>query len=245
MRGMADKTIKVCLTNRGEDSETPWAHDLGPAPPGQGPKGSRRVRLVNVPFLHAKPTWGDVIVVSPVADGFPTWDRDGVAWPKISTRIVEDGGRWAMIIDYTASDADAAYRALSQACERADIVCEGAWGPGDKPGRAYLAVKQDLDATAVMAKLHGAALPCELIQVHPAPAAPAQGASGLGPRASGEKEKSKKPEPKKLEPRAKGPEPAKAKAPEPAKAKAPEPAKAKAKPNGKAAKPKAKAKKRR
>src|SRR6516162_3366940 len=129
MRGMGKETIKVCLTNRGEDSETPWAHDLGPAP---GPKGSRRVRLVNVPFLHAKPTWGDVIVVSPVADGFPTWDRDGVAWPKIGTRIAEDGGRWAMIVDYTSSDGEAAYRALSQACERADIVCEGAWAPGDK-----------------------------------------------------------------------------------------------------------------
>src|SRR5450432_1792453 len=78
----ATKAIKVCLTNRGEDQETPWAHDLGPAP---GPKGSRKVRLVNVPFLHAKPTWGDVIVVSPVEDGFPTWDRDGVPWTKVGT----------------------------------------------------------------------------------------------------------------------------------------------------------------
>ncbi len=236
---MADKTIKVCLTNRGEDIETPWAHDLGPAPPGQGPKGSRRVRLVNVPFLHAKRTWGDVIVVSPVADGFPTWDRDGVAWPKIGSRIAEDGGRWAMIVDYTASDGDTAYRALSQACERADIVCEGAWGPGDKPGRAYLAVKHDLDADAVMAKLRAAALPCELIQVHPAPASPA---SGARPPASGKKE-TRKPEPKKPElkkPEPKKPEPKK---PEP-KTKAPEPAKAKGS-NGKAAKPKAKAKKRR
>src|SRR5205085_12393659 len=57
------KTIKVCLTNRGEDSETPWAHDLGAAP------GGRKVRLVNVPFLHAKPTWGDVIVVAPNSEG--------------------------------------------------------------------------------------------------------------------------------------------------------------------------------
>ena len=31
--------IKVRLTDRGEDSETPWAHDLGPAP---GPPGSLR-----------------------------------------------------------------------------------------------------------------------------------------------------------------------------------------------------------
>src|SRR5512135_3100314 len=103
MAQRSEKTIKVCLTNRGEDSETPWAHDLGPA---TGKKGSRRVRLVNVPFLHAKPTWGDVIVVSPVEDGLPTWDRDGAAWKDIGKRIAEDGGRWAMILDYTPHPGD-------------------------------------------------------------------------------------------------------------------------------------------
>jgi hypothetical protein len=169
---MAEKTIKVCLTNRGEDSETPWAQDLGPAP---GVKGGRRVRLVNVPFLHAKPTWGDVVVVSPVADGVLTWDRDGVPWKDIAARIAEDGGRWAMIIDYAPHPGDptgdVAFRALSKACETADVVCEGAWGPqGDVSGRAYLAVKSDTDADEVMEALRAAALPCELAQIHPAPA---------------------------------------------------------------------------
>ena len=172
---MADKTIKVCLTNRGEDSETPWATDLGPAP---GVKGGRRVRLVNVPFLHAKPTWGDVIVVVPVAEGLPTWDRDGVAWKQIGTRIAEDGGRWAMILDYAPHPGDdsgqVAFAALAKACENADIVCEGAWGPqGSVPGRAYLAVKDEVQVEAVMASLRAAALPCELTQIHPAPAKPA------------------------------------------------------------------------
>jgi hypothetical protein len=168
---MADKTIKVCLTNRGEDAETPWATDLGPAP---GVKGGRRVRLVNVPFLHAKPTWGDVVVVTPVADGLPTWDRDGVAWKDIGSRIDEDGGRWAMIVDYTPhpgdATGDAAFKALGRACEAADIVCEGAWGPqATMAGRTYLAVKAGVDATAVMTVLRAGELPCELTQIHPAP----------------------------------------------------------------------------
>ena len=68
-----EKPVKVCLIDQGRARETPWALDLCPAP---GPKGSRKVRLINVPFFHAKPTWGDVIVVSP-KDGIPTWDRDG------------------------------------------------------------------------------------------------------------------------------------------------------------------------
>lgn len=163
---MADKTLKVCLTNRGEDSETPWAQDLGAAP---GVKGGRRVRLVNVPFLHAKPTWGDVIVVAP-KDGQLTWDRDGVAWKQIGTRIEEDGGRWAMIVDYSPHEAkDSGFAALAKACGENDVVCEGAWDPqGSMPGRAYLAVKIDTTADAVMASLRALELPCELTQIHPA-----------------------------------------------------------------------------
>lgn len=141
--------IKVCLTNKGEDTETPWAADLGPA----GADGSRRVKLVNVPFMHAKPTWGDTIIVRPVRnDGPPTWDRDGVPWKQIATKIVEDGGRWAMIIDYLpAASADDAFAALARACDEAKIVCEGAWAPRDPdPGRVYLAVQKDLTAEQVM-----------------------------------------------------------------------------------------------
>ena len=166
--------IKVCLTNKGEDTETPWAHDLGPAP--SGPSGARKVRLANVPFMHAKPTWGDVIIVTPVAgDGFPTWDRDGISWKSIGTRIVEDGGRWAMIVDYLplvgTTDVDA-IAALARACNAEDVVCEGAWAPREKePGRAYLAVQKELTAEAVMAKLNAASLPLQLFQIHPEPKA--------------------------------------------------------------------------
>jgi hypothetical protein len=162
------KPIKICLTNQGEDQETPWAHDLGPAP------GGRKVRLVNVPFMHAKPTWGDVIIVKPVEDGLPTWDRGGVPWSKLDTRIVEDGGRWAMIVDYRpAKSGDAAFKAIAHACAELDIVCEGAWGPknGDA-GRTYLAVKHGTSDTAVMNHLRRAELPCTLQQIHPTPPKP-------------------------------------------------------------------------
>jgi hypothetical protein len=163
----------------GEDSETPQALDLGPAG-GKAPKGSRRVRLVNVPFFHAKPTWGDVVVVSPVEDGLLTWDAKGVAWSKIGTRIDDDGGRYAMIVDYVPaggdSDGDAAFAAIAKAChgtrkdlQDAQIVCEGAYGPSDNgPGRVYLAVADELEPEDAMAQLHAAKLPCELIQIHPA-----------------------------------------------------------------------------
>jgi hypothetical protein len=162
--------IKVRLCNQGEDSETPWAEDLGPA---RGPEGSRMVRLVNVPFLHAKPTWGDVIIVSPVDDGLLTWDSKNVAWSKIDTRIEEDGGRFAMIVDYTPHDGgtgDAEFSALHTACTEHDVVCEGAWAPrADRAGRAYLAVPDALAPGAVMEHLVVAGIPAALHQIHPKP----------------------------------------------------------------------------
>ncbi|HEY0252633.1 MAG TPA: hypothetical protein VGC41_13955 [Kofleriaceae bacterium] len=167
MGGKATKTIKVCLTNRGADRETPWATDLGPVP---GQKGSRRVRLVNVPFLHAKPTWGDILIVTPV-HGQLEWDRAGVAESKITTRILDDGGRWAMIVEYTPrtpDEADECFDALAEACSELEVVCEGAFGPQPgKPGRAYLAVPTGTSATAVMKALRD--VPVKLAQIHPKP----------------------------------------------------------------------------
>ena len=170
MVAKASKAIKVCLTNGGDDVETPWAHDLGPAP---GAKGSRKVRLVNVPFMHAKPTWGDIVVVSPVKDGFPTWDRSGVTWSDIASRIHEDGGRWAMIVDYESdADAEECFDAIAHACAELDVVCEGAWAPNPRrAGRVYLAVKTGTTDKAVMNHLGRAELPCALSQIHPAPSA--------------------------------------------------------------------------
>jgi hypothetical protein len=168
--------IKVCLVNEGDDVETPWAIDLGPA--DGAPNGSRRVRLINVPFLHAKPTWGDVIVVTPADGRHLTWNGDGVAYSEIGTLIEEDGGRFAVIIGYTphagTTDNDA-FKALADVFERdvadlsdADAVCEHAIAPnGERPGRAYLAVKYDLLPATVMERLHAANLPCDVTLIHP------------------------------------------------------------------------------
>ena len=173
--------IKVRLTNQGEDSETPWAEDLGPAP---GPPGSRLVRLINVPFMHAKPTWGDTIIVSPVEAGFPTWDRGGVPFEEIESRIARDGGRWAMIVAYAPHpEAKDPFGALAYACAEHDVVCEGAWAPRDgEPGRAYLAVPSELGDAELMQRLRTAQLPCELVQLHPAPLPVALPAPSIVPR---------------------------------------------------------------
>jgi len=165
------KLIKICLTDRGEDQETPWAEDLGPA---KGPKGSRKVKLVNVPFLHAKPTFDDIIVVSPVEDGLLTWDKRGVAWKDIGKRILEDSGRHAMIVDYVPKrgdrTGDEAFRALVKACRKIETICEGCYGPdGKEPGRAYLAVPDDREPEQVMKHFEVAKLPCRVEQIHPKP----------------------------------------------------------------------------
>lgn len=166
-RDRVGKTIKVCLTNGGEDRETPWAHDLGPVP---GRKGSRKVRLVNVPFLHAKPTWGDVIVVTP--------RRGALTWDRASAPILVDGGRWAMILEYAPEDVadgedeeDPCFDALAQACAELEVVCEGSFSPKGRPrGRAYLAVKQGTTDKAVMNHLVRAELACQITQLFPEPA---------------------------------------------------------------------------
>ena len=167
--------IKVLLVNDGDDVETPWAIDLGPAE--DAPPGSRRVRLINVPFMHAKPTWGDVIIVSPVAGQQLTWNGDGVAYSEVDTRIEEDGGRYAVIIAYTlhaGTSANDAFKAMRGVFERegdlsqSDAVCERATAPnGERPGYAYLAAKYDLSPEMVMERLRAANLPCDVTLFHP------------------------------------------------------------------------------
>src|SRR5689334_5704710 len=124
------RLVKVRLHSQGEDAETAWALDCGPA---LARAGARFVRLDNVPFFHAKPTYGDVIVVSPDEYGMLSWDREGVPFERIGDRLLEDGGRWTMILDYElldpAGDVRAAFSALHASGEEADIVVEGCYGP--------------------------------------------------------------------------------------------------------------------
>lgn len=165
------KLVKVLLHSRGEDVETPWAEDLGldPTRPGR-----RLVRLGNVPFLHAKPTYEDVISVEYDDElGHLAWNRQDVPFSEIGTQIDEDAGRWAMIIDYqlrrdSSDDLQAAFRRLDLAGESADIMVEGAFVRKDKRGgRAYLAVPARFDVSTVLRMLDNAQLPLELTLVHP------------------------------------------------------------------------------
>jgi hypothetical protein len=159
--------IKVQLQDQGNHVETPWAEDLGPV----GDDGARRVRLANIPFLHAKPTYEDMILVTPNPDGFLTWDAEGVAWEQIPNRIEEDAGRWVMIVDYAPTanaDAQAVFSALDVAAEEIDVCVEGCSGPRDgKPGRAYLAVPAGMTAETVMAHLAEQQRSVDLTLVHP------------------------------------------------------------------------------
>jgi hypothetical protein len=134
--------VKVFLHDRGEDVESAWCQPVGPS----------LFRLVNVPFLHAKPTYGDVVAAERNDDGNWAWDRRGVAQTRLGERLHEDGGRYALIVDYTMW-AEADLGALVQALERKhDIVGEGCFGPrGEEPGRLYLAAPRALDPAAVMA----------------------------------------------------------------------------------------------
>ena len=56
-----DKTslVKVFLHDGGEEVESAWCQPAGTA--GK----AALFRLVNIPFLHAKPTYGDVIAAVP------------------------------------------------------------------------------------------------------------------------------------------------------------------------------------
>lgn len=165
------RLVKVRLHNQGEDGETAWAEDLGPL---EGSESMRLVRLGNVPFLHAKPTYEDVIAVAPDADdGMLTWDAAGVAFKEIGTRIQCDEGRWAAIIDYRPrppdDDFDATFKALDIAGEKVDIAVEGAFVRQDRQSaRAYLAVPASMTLQDVLGWLRSNADTLEFTLVHPA-----------------------------------------------------------------------------
>jgi hypothetical protein len=164
-----DNLLKILLTHLGKDPESLWAVDLGPAE--SGPPGSRKVRLDNVPFLHAKPTWGDVIVVSPSPGGLLTWDRGRTSWKNISKRILEDGGRWVIILDYLphgGAGEEEAFSSLAQACQELEVVCEGAFGTeGSRTGRTYLAVPRGTLKELLLQRLQAAVGLARLTLVHP------------------------------------------------------------------------------
>lgn len=165
-----NRLVKVRLHNQGEDVETPWAEDLGPL---EGPQPGRLVRIGNVPFLHAKPTYGDVIAVVPDSfDGRLEWDRAGVAFEDIGSRIVQDDGRWVAIIDYWPrsphDDVDSVFKVLDIAGEEADVAVEGAFVRQDRQtARAYLAAPGSMTLDGVLDWLRSDVTCLEFTLVHP------------------------------------------------------------------------------
>lgn len=156
--------VKVRLHDGGQNSETVWAL------PVESPPGRRFVRLDNIPFLHAKPTYGDVVEVvdDPAQPGFPSWDAAGRSYGELCAGLVEDGGRYAVIVDYTCDDPDR-FAALSAWAQRAgDLECEGSRGPRDgRPGRMYLAAPHALEPAAILALLAKNPLGFRFVLVHP------------------------------------------------------------------------------
>jgi hypothetical protein len=151
---LPDRTrlLKIRLHDQGEEAETLWAEDLGPA---ILPSAARYVRIGNIPMLHLKPTYSDVIEVLPV-DGMFEWDRDGVDSLEIGTRILEDSGRWVAIIDYWPSRPDSSLqstlRELGVAADARDIAIEGMLAQKGR-GCAYLAVPESMSRADLVAWL--------------------------------------------------------------------------------------------
>ncbi len=203
-----DKTslVKVFLHDRGEDVESAWCQPVGAS------DGAALFRLVNVPFLHAKPTYGDVIAArrDDRFDGNWAWDRQGVPWARVRERLHSDGERYALIVDYTMR-TNADFGALVAALERQQgIVAEGCFGPrGEEPGRLYLAAPRTMSPADVMAIVTKLGRFFQFALVHPLP-----------PKAT------KKAKPKATKPKATKPKATKAKATKPKAAKS-KPAKSK------------------
>jgi hypothetical protein len=163
-----DKTslVKVFLHDRGDDVESAWCQPAGEE------RGASLFRLVNVPFLHAKPTYGDVIAAfrDDRFDGNWAWDREGVPYARVGQRLHTDGERYALIVDYSMR-TDADFGALVAALERQHaIVAEGCFGPrGEDPGRLYLAAPRSLPPSVVMAAAEKLGRGFRFALVHPVP----------------------------------------------------------------------------
>src|SRR5580704_725522 len=111
---------KVNLRNREGETESVWCTVVDAA------KGLFRV--VNIPMLRVRPTYGDVIVATP--------DREGMLTLRRTHKV---GGYWVDALEYKHK---ATFQPLVTWLEKTHgIVCEGIEGPqGDSPGVIAVAV---------------------------------------------------------------------------------------------------------
>ncbi|MGZ3407264.1 MAG: hypothetical protein ACXVAN_12520, partial [Polyangia bacterium] len=184
-----DKTslVKVFLHDRGQDVESAWCQ------PVADKGGTALFRLVNVPFLHEKPTFGDVIPAVRAEDGNWEWDRGGASDKRVGERLHSDGGRYALIVDYTMR-TDADFGALINALEKKhDVIGEGCFGPrGEEPGRLYLAAPRTMDAAAVMEAVTRLGRGFRFVLVHPTPKKPSKSKSAKTKKPTAKKRPTKK-----------------------------------------------------
>jgi hypothetical protein len=138
--------VKVVLHDRGDRVESARCQPVG------FEEGRALFRVDSVPFLHAKPTYDDVIV----ARGDDTYAGNWT-WNGAAGRIHKDGGRYALLVEYHAS-AEADFQRLTQLLRRDhDIVVEIGYPPqGKKPGRLYLAAPRRMGTSEVLRALGSA-----------------------------------------------------------------------------------------
>jgi ankyrin repeat protein len=120
---------KVNLRNREGETESVWCTVVDAA------KGL--FRIVNIPMLRVRPTYGDVIVATP--------DREaGLAF----RRTHKIGGYWVDVLEYKHK---ATFQPLAAWLEKTHgIVCEGIEGPqGDSPGVLGVAVPKGVSYSVV------------------------------------------------------------------------------------------------
>lgn len=170
---MPEKYEKIFLHDDGEDVESCWAEPLQPP---KKTAGRIFVRLANIPFLYPKPTYGDVIEVirNPGYANAYAWDRSGLPWSRIGERIHVDGRRYTGIVDYELGNG-ADFRELAQWLKSEhDIVAEGGFAPeGDRPGRLYLAIPDDLEIDDVLAEMDDVFEGFVFTRIYPPSAPPA------------------------------------------------------------------------
>jgi hypothetical protein len=138
--------VKVVLHDRGDRVETARCQPVG------FEDGRALFRVDSIPFLHAKPTYDDVIV----ARGDDTYAGNWT-WNGAAGRIHKDGGRYALLVEYHAA-AEADFPRLTQLLRRDhDIVVEIGYPPhGKKAGRLYIAAPRRMGTSEVLRALGSA-----------------------------------------------------------------------------------------
>jgi hypothetical protein len=163
MAARKTEPVKLFLHEDHDHVESVWAVKVGKA------RNGTLLRLDNVPFVHAKPTYGDVVLAKADRElEVPyAWNLAGIKSAEMSKRLHEDGGRYAAIVDYQLPRG-ASFARLCTWLKTHDVVTEGCYGPDDKqPGRLYLAIPKTLKMPALMIEAKKRFGSMKLQQIHP------------------------------------------------------------------------------